>query len=195
VNRRVVEGETTRVLVHAAAAEADGGAVILPGESEAGKTTTVAGLVRSGLRYLTDEAVAVGIDPLVVEPYPKPLSVEPGARPVLSGLRPALDGPLRRYAGAQWHVAPADIRPGAVGRPSVPRLVVVPRYRAGGPTRLVPLPRSEALLLLVTSSFNLAVVGPPGFGALAEVVRRSGCYRLDIADLGEAVALVRRLLA
>ncbi len=59
VNRGVVEKAGNRLLLHAAAAERDGRVVILAGPEGSGKSTLVAALVRSGLRYVTDETVAV----------------------------------------------------------------------------------------------------------------------------------------
>ena len=46
-------------------------AVALPGHMEAGKTTLTAGLVRAGLGYLTDEALAFDRETLLVLPIPE----------------------------------------------------------------------------------------------------------------------------
>ena len=60
-----VNGSVVRVdrgqhlLLHAAAAERDGVTVVLPAPMESGKTTTVAGLLRAGYRYVTDETVVL----------------------------------------------------------------------------------------------------------------------------------------
>ena len=53
---------STHVVLHAAAAERGGRVVVLPAPMESGKTTTVAGLVRAGFGYLTDEATAIEVD-------------------------------------------------------------------------------------------------------------------------------------
>ena len=48
---------------------------------ESGKTTLVAGLVLAGLRYLTDEAVAIRPADGGITPFPKALSVDHGSWP------------------------------------------------------------------------------------------------------------------
>ena len=59
VNRAAAEAGGDHLLFHAGGIEADGTGVLLPGASGSGKSTLVAGLVRGGLGYLTDELVAL----------------------------------------------------------------------------------------------------------------------------------------
>ena len=191
INRRVVEETPNLLLLHASAAEHRGRAVIFPAEMDSGKTTLVAGLVRAGLRYLTDETVAIDGETLAVHPYPKPLSLDPGSWKVLPDLRPDLDPELEPFARGQWHVDPGSIRADAVAPPVEVGFVIVPRYERGGGTELVPMPREEALLLLASSSFNIDRFGSErGLQVMAAVVRRSACYRLTIDDLDVACELI-----
>src|SRR3954454_6698789 len=70
------------IFIHAGAVGHDGGAVVLPGESFAGKTTLVAELVRRGATYFSDEFAVIDRDGLV-HSFPKPLSIRtPGSGPV-----------------------------------------------------------------------------------------------------------------
>jgi hypothetical protein len=72
------------IFVHAGAVGHDGGAIVIPGESFAGKTTLVAELVRRGATYFSDEFAVVDRDGLV-HPFPKRLSVRvPDSGPVLT---------------------------------------------------------------------------------------------------------------
>ena len=62
VNSHAMQAATDRLVIHSGAAVSPrGGAVLLPGPSGSGKTGLVAGLVRAGFGYLSDEAA--GIDP------------------------------------------------------------------------------------------------------------------------------------
>ena len=115
------------VLVHAAAAAKGGRAVLLPAPMESGKTTTVAGLVRSGWQYLTDEMVALDPVSLRVLPYPRPMCIDRGSWDVLADLRPRH---AERVTG-QWQVPASAVRSGAVAPGARPAAVVTPRYRAG----------------------------------------------------------------
>jgi HprK-related kinase A len=194
VNRQVV-ALTETLLLHAAAAEHGGSAVVLPAPQESGKTTLVAGLVRAGARYVTDEAVALDLDTLVVQPYPKPMSIDPGSWSVLGDLAPDGAEAIRLFQSRQWHVAADDIRPGAVAEPCRAALVVFPTYSAGSATELRPIPRAEAVRQLALNSFNFTRFGRRGFEAVVRLTMTAGCYELSVGDLDDAVATVLSLLA
>lgn len=194
VNQETVRRSSELCLLHAAAAEHHGVAVVLPAPMESGKTTLVAGLVRAGLRYLTDEAAAIDPCRLLVHPFPKALSVDPGSWSVLADLRPAVDDRVAPYVRAQWHVPPDAIRPNAVAPATPVRAVVAPRYVEGAATRLEPISRAEALQLLVRSTFFFREHGRRNFETLAHVARQSACYRLVVGDLAFACELVIDLL-
>src|SRR5206468_2960021 len=70
--------------------------------------------------------------------------------------------------------------------------IVFPRYRAGTPTALVPLSRSEAVGILMGQC--LALRRRLDHANVRELMRWIGaidCYRLDFADLESAVDLVK----
>jgi hypothetical protein len=178
------------VLLHAAAAELHGVGVVLPAPMDSGKTTTVAGLLRAGFRYLTDEAVAIHPQTGWVSPFAKPLSIDRGSWPVLPDLEPPT---VLAYTN-QWHVPAGAIRPGALGNQVLPRLIVSPQFRAGAATTLEPVSRGRMLVELGESTFHFHEHAIRNFTALAELARRCDCYRLVIGDLDEAVALVTGLV-
>ena len=182
------------MLVHASAAEHEGRALLFPAPMESGKTTLVAGLVRAGLRYVTDEAVAIDPASLEIVPNPKPLGIDRGSWRVLGDLEPDYGDaePYFRH-GQQWQVDARSIRPDAVASRCRPSFVITPRYRPGA-TELVPVSRAEALVALADNSMNLPGHGRRGFDALAAVARQSECYRLLVGDLDDASALVTNLL-
>lgn len=186
LNHAVVHESDRYLLLHAAAAAANGSAIVLPAPTESGKSTLVAGLVLRGLGYLTDEVTAVHPATLDVDPYPKALSIELGSWDALDNLRPPLDARFNRFADEQWHVVPDAIRPGAVADPCPARLVVSPRFEPGAKTRIEAISRAEGVLLLAENSFNFASHKSEGLNLLAEVVRRCDCYRLTIGSLEDA---------
>lgn len=190
-NQQAIEQTADAVLVHASAAVVDGVALVMPGPMGAGKSTLAAALVHAGAGYLTDEVVA--IDPVDgrVRPYPKYLSV--GAR--LHHLVPASMAATRPLVGDQYLVTPDALRPGAVAPPTLPRLVVAPRYERDASTTLEQLRPGEALALLAQHTFHLDRGGAAHLGALAALVERSACYRLVSGDIDEALGVVLDLLA
>lgn len=195
VNQETIRRSGARyLLLHASAAVHDGRAVAFPAAMESGKTTLVAGLVRCGFEYLTDEAVAIDPETLAVHPFPKALSIDPGSWGVLADLRPELDEEAQAFERVQWQVPVDDIRPGARAAPAPIGHFVFPRYDPDGPTELVPMRRSEAFQVAGENAFNLRAHGRQGFHTLAEAVRRAECHRLAVSDLDQACELVTDLL-
>jgi hypothetical protein len=196
VNRSAAEASGEHLLFHAGALDAGGTGVLLPGTSGSGKSTLTAGLARAGLGYLTDELAALDLGSGQLLPYPKPITLKAGSFAVLPELdpdgyrSPGLGAGGGRWAGEEWQVAVGGDTGRRVGQACVPRLVVVPRFEAGVPTRLTPLSNTEAFLSLALHAVNLLPHGVAGSAALGRVVAQSACYALTMSDLDEACALV-----
>lgn len=190
INQQVVRRTDERFIQwHASAAVRDGVCVAMPAPMESGKTTTVAGLLRRGYQYLTDETVAVDATTLLVEPFPKALSIDRGSWSVLPDLEPRL-----RLVDDQWQVPPAQLGPAVVAHPVRPRLIVAPQFRRGSETRLEPQTRAQALLLVAQSTFRFTENPRHNLEVAARVLAGCDCYRLVIGDLDQAVRLIDGLV-
>lgn len=194
LNRAVIDETAEQLLVHAGAASYHGRALVLPAPMESGKTTLVAGLVRHGFDYLSDEAAAIDPHDLRLVAFPRALSIDEGSWEVLRELRPHLSPQVAAYQGSQWQVPPDAIRPGAVAADATPAFVISIRYRRDAPTRLSPMSRAEAVKELAEHAFNLPRFGDRGLWVLAELARRSSCHRLLVGDLEEACELLTDLV-
>jgi hypothetical protein len=117
VNSAALRHCPDRLLVHAGSVVAPGGgAVLLVGTSGAGKSTTVATLVRAGWGFLSDELAVIDPATGLVEPHPRPISLKPGS--------PALTKDLSAGIGGATYV-PADVlRRGSMATPEPCRAVV-----------------------------------------------------------------------
>jgi hypothetical protein len=194
VNQRAIALSGDRVLLHAAAAAWGNTGIILPGPQNSGKTTLVAGLVKGGFRYLTDEATPIEPSSLSLYPYPKPLSLDPGSWQVHADLEPDIDTVTARYLRDQWQVAPERIRADAVSGPVRASLAVFPRYEPGADVVLQPLRRSAAVVTMLEQTFRFHAAGRRNLEVVARLVERMHCYRLVCGDLPTAVAEVTRLV-
>jgi hypothetical protein len=196
VNRGAISSAGEFVLVHAGAVEWEGRAALFPAPMESGKTTLVAGMVRAGARYLSDEAAAIEPETLLVHPFPKSLTINVGSRAVLPDLAPEVEPELaQRYLGHDWHVDARTIRSDAIAPATAPSFVIAPTYVRDAPTALSPITRAEAVMCLGRNSFNLLDHGRRGLEVLAAVARRSTCHRLVVGDLEQACDLVRRVIS
>jgi chloramphenicol 3-O-phosphotransferase len=160
-------------LLHAAAAERDGSVMILAGPEGSGKSTLVAALVRSGLRYVTDETVAVDLAAGTIAPYAKPIALHETEQ-------------CQRLVPAQTIRPDAVATSGGNGR----LLVLLGGYQAGRATAARAIPRAEAAVALAEQAFNFRTLGPGRLDAVAEVVRACDCYRLEVGDLDAGCRLV-----
>jgi hypothetical protein len=196
VNRAAAEAGGDHLLFHAGAIEADGTGVLLPGASGSGKSTLVAGLVRGGLGYLTDELAALNMATGRLVPYAKPITVKPGSFAVLSDMGPdvGLECGHGRWTGHEWQVAVGDGTGRRIGRSCVPRFVVVPRYDAAAATALTPLSDTEAFFALAVNAVNLIPHGSEGTRALGRLAKGCRCFSLTMSDLDEACRLVSDLV-
>ena len=196
VNRAAAEASGDHLLFHAGALEAGGAGVLVPGASGSGKSTLVAGLVRAGLGYLTDELAAFDMARGMLVPYPKPITIKPGSFAVLSDMDPGGGaGPDGAWSGEEWQVTVGEGTGRRIGRPCEPALVVVPRYDPGAETALTPLSDTEAFFALAVNAVNLLPHGATATEALGRLAAGCRCYALTMSDLGEACRLVGGLVA
>ncbi len=196
VNRAAADESGGHLLLHAGALEACGIGVLVPGASGSGKSTLVAGLVRAGFSYLTDELAALDMASGQLLPYPKPITVKPGSFTVLRDMDPDLGDPTGGpRGGEEWQVPVGEAAGRRIGRPCPPRFVVVPRYDADAETALSPLTDTEAFFALAVNAVNLLPYGAATTAALGRLAGGCRCYSLTMSDLDEACRLVEGLVA
>jgi hypothetical protein len=165
--------------VHAGVVAARRGAIAFPGASGFGKSTLVAACLRQGLGYVSDEALCIRPDSELVQPYPRPLALDPwSARAV--GLQPVAD---ERYVTAGELGAPTQIEPLALAD-----CVLIDR-RPGAPA-LEHVPRGEVLAALLRRSFTGWRNPEAAFALVQRLVSGCDCWRLSYDDPAEAARLV-----
>lgn len=176
--------------LHAGGVCRDGRAILLPGTSGSGKSTLTLALARAGFGFLGDDTLFLEKRPegLKILAFPDEFDLTdqtvaffPELAPLLDADRP--DGWRKRQLRAErtyeaevvWECDPA--------------LLVFPRVAGVRESRLTPMPKDEALVELAP---NVLLTDPQSsqshFDALAELVERSDCWRMETGtDLDEAV--------
>jgi hypothetical protein len=193
VNQEAIRRTSEYLVVHAAAASWRGRGLLFPAPMDSGKTTLVAGLIRTGLRYLTDEAALIDQNGWL-HPYPKTLSLRPPSVEAIPDVKRSLPPEFAWRSRLKYHVTPRDLGSRAIGPPCPVRFMIVPSYVPGSSTMLDALSRPAALMDLATNCFNLSRFGAEGLALLGRVAKNAQCYTLRMGDLDSAVTMVLDLV-
>ena len=160
----------TRLFVHAGVVGWNGGAIVLPGRTHAGKSSLVAALVRAGATYYSDE-YAVLDDHGFVHPFARALGI-------------------RDERGRTHRVDPCTI--GAVGDVPLPvTRVIATRHVAGAAWRATPMTHGETVLALLDNTLAARSRPADALRILATVARRASGVR---GERGDATAAVEQIL-
>jgi hypothetical protein len=162
--------------VHAGVVAIDGGALLFPGRSGAGKTTLVAALLRMGAEYLSDEFAVIGPRG-DVHPYSRRLAM--------------------RVPGQTFTRVPAEELGAAVRRDTArPDAIVFSEFTRAEQTPLVSLSAGQAVLRLLPHCLGVRSRTRQTLAALHALVRRAPAFANTRADADVmAVELVNRARA
>jgi hypothetical protein len=193
-NGEAIRKEDRSVAIHAAAASYDGVGVILPAAPDSGKSTTVAGLLRAGFGYLTDEAALIDSVSCEVKPYPKPIWLAPPSVRAIPELQRNVLPPFRSLDRIRTYIRPQDLGTAGIAAPCPIRLVVSPRYIPGSPLKAERLSKASTMMCLAENAFNLGRIGPGAIHTLRAVADSAEGFQLRFGQLEEATELITRLL-
>lgn len=163
---------TDYVFVHAGAVAHKGRAIVMPGESHAGKSTLVAALVRAGAVYLSDDFAPLDAAGMV-HPYARPLSIRH-------------DGPVQSDYDVGSLGGVAGVEPVPLG------IVVLTRYRQGAAWRPQQLSAGDAVLALMANTVRVRAQPEETLRALSRSVDRALALE---SERDEADAVAPMLLA
>jgi HprK-related kinase A len=173
MNLQMALGERRFLLLHAAAVEREGKALILTGESGSGKSTLAALLGEHGWRLLADEFVLIDPDSLLLYPFPRAISLKNKAIPEME--RIVADhsrfGPLLRDTpkGDLRHLRPNADAIARMDEPAMPALILFPRF--GDAPEANGIGRAELFVRLTQGSTNYIPLGERGYEAMTRLVK------------------------
>lgn len=165
----------TRLLfIHAGVVAVGGRGMVLVGHSGAGKTSTVAALVRRGAAFLSDEVALLDPSTGVVMPFALPMAVKPWTRraagPLPPGRRITREGRIEFWLPRRLG-----------GTVQLDTVVLLRRQEASA--CLSPLSRAAMLLALAehASSFKQQHRIREAFSGFARLLRSARCVAFDAA--------------
>lgn len=186
------------LLLHAGALERDGLALVLPALPGSGKSTLTAALSQRGWRLLSDEFGAYDPARCGFRSMLKPVALKNQSIDVITRFAPqAVLGPSfpRTHKGTVAHLAAG---PDAIAQRGglVPAgAVLLPKWLAGAPLRLTPVPPQNLFSALAFNAFNYRTLGGAGFDAVLDMAQRCPGWHLSYSNLDEAVAGIDSLWA
>lgn len=185
------------LIIHAAAMERGGRAVILPAPPGAGKSTLCAAVASRGWRLLTDELTLIDPDSHAIIPNARPISLKNESIEIIRNFAPqSVFGPLSpdTIKGTIAHVRPPAESLAQAREASTPTCCVFPRFRADAGLEAHPMPRGQAFMHIAGSSVNYTLFGARGFEILSEIMDGLSCYEFEYGNLSEAVAWFQELI-
>jgi hypothetical protein len=192
---RFIDARRGHLLLHAGgAATSDGRAVIVHGESGAGKTTLTTALVSRDLAYITDETVCLDPKKLEIEPFTKPLTVKPGSQELLAHLRPP-DDEVSEHSG-NWQLPPERLGgPTLPKAPLRPGLIVFPDVDAERDgVQVTAVSPARAAFVLGEQSSAMWAIEPRPLAALERLVTSVPAYQVSYANAFDAAPVIAALL-
>ena len=193
LNWCVATASGLHTVIHSAVVERDGHALLLPGQAGAGKSTLCAALSLGDWRLLSDELTIVSKSDALVQPVPRPISLKGRSIDLIGRQFPLADmtAPVTQTHKGSIAYARAPSPSVASSNNAAPiGYVVFPRFKADAEFYSEPLSRATALAELMKNTFNVGLMGPDGFAALARAIAHAKCYAVEYGDLSSILQWV-----
>ncbi len=184
------------LIIHAAAIEKDGRAVIMPAPPGSGKSTLCAGLVNNGWRLLSDELTLISLNDGFITPLARPIGLKNCSIDVIQKFSPnatisAIT--LDTHKGTVALMKPSLESALKAKEKALPHWVIFPKYCAGAGTSLNLRSKAQSCLDLGENAFNYSIHGENGFRLLTKTLDKCDCYDFTYSCLEEAVETFSQL--
>lgn len=184
------------LVIHGAALEKNGRALIMPAPPGSGKSTLCAALVARGWRLLSDELSLIKLDALHVVPMCRPLSLKNESLQIIQDFEPSLTFGPPAYDTSKGTVGHMRAPTASVLRSqdcAMPAWVIFPKYQAGSAAQLQPHAKAEAFMQIAENTFNYSMLGREGFETIANLVDCCDCHSFTYSRLNEAIEIFNAL--
>lgn len=183
--------------IHAAVLERDGKALIMPAPPGAGKSTLCAALMLEGWRLLSDEMCLVDLTHGHIVPFVRPVSLKNQSLSLLQTWYPAAricQITAGTTKGTVGYLSPSETSWQSYRQTADPTWVVFPQYNASQTTlQLSRMNKADAFMHMANNSFNYAVLAEQGFSSLGRLTQQITAYRLEYADIEQALTELNKL--
>lgn len=185
------------LMLHAGVLANAHGALILPAEPGAGKSTLCAYLMHRGWRLLSDEFTLLRDQSLEIHPFPRLIPLKNRSIEVIrelvpeAELAPEIPG---THKGTVSHLRPPDAQIAAMRETARPRLMIFPKYVPGAKLDMARASRADCFVAITQNAFNYVLHGADGFRLAAALTDTVAPYKLRYSDLPAAAAAIDELM-
>ncbi|RMF95330.1 MAG: hypothetical protein D6734_05780 [Candidatus Schekmanbacteria bacterium] len=169
--------------VHSSCISIDGKALIIPGDTGAGKTTLCITLLREGYKYLSDDGVLLRREGDTVRTYALPgeFHIDPSISKRFKELEDVKygekygEGPKRAFSADKFY-------PGQFIHSAEQRFIIYPEIKNQRASRLCRISRAKALALFIPHSLLVMMdsdIAAAHLDVLKRAVEISECFRLE----------------
>jgi HprK-related kinase A len=178
------------VVIHAAAIERDGRAIIMPAPPGSGKSTLCAALIHRGWRLLSDELALLSLEDGAIHALARPVSLKNQSIDIIQRFEPRAVLSSRTHDTAKGTVAlmkPLAEHVHRADEHAQAAWVIFPRWVAGRPPTFTARPKASALMALSRNIFNFGISGREGYRRLVDTLNACACSDFVYGQLDEAV--------
>jgi hypothetical protein len=180
-------------VMHAGAVAWENGCIVIPAPSGRGKSLLVAGLIHSGLSYLSDDSAPLDAVTGAVMPVPLALAVKESGRAALEGLYPQLASQkVRAFVGGPRRFLDLIGKSAVGGSPL--RAFISPHYSQSAEAGIVPSSPIEMLSAMVEAGCWISPE-PASGRKVFELLSSNPAFRVHYRHLDEGVLLVKQVIA
>ncbi len=184
------------LVLHAAAVERDGHALVLAAEPGSGKSTLCAALVHRGWRLLSDELTLVSLCDGLIRPIARPISLKNASIEIVRAL--GADVVISEVChdtvkGSVAHMRPPAASVMAMDQEAKPAMLIFPKFSAGAQLHSRVEGQAHALIELTRHAFNASVLAGAGFDALCGFIDGVRSFRIAYSSFAQVIPEIDRL--
>jgi hypothetical protein len=190
---KLATGNRHHLVFHAAGLAHNDRGIILCGQAGSGKSTLAAWLTAVGFDFLSDELVAVALEPLEMSGLAGPVVLKEGAafvwRRWLS--EDDVENQVHFFDGAAVF-DPELLRPQAIRAAATPHVLLFPHYSPGTPLIARPLSAAAAMFHLMPRLINFAHLPNRGWADIKRLTEQTTAYSLAYSEVSLAAGWIEQ---
>lgn len=182
------------LIIHAAALEKDGKAIIISATPGSGKSTLCAYLVSRGWRLLSDELALIDPVSLKVHGLARPMNMKNSSIELMKRyFDPSCFSKVAEdtHKGTVCLLKAPESSAKQVHIPATPALFVFIKYQPDESCYVEPIGKAKALVEIISNAFNFGLLGQKGFDTCKKIISQTNSIYVEYNDFSaceEAIA-------